>query len=313
MSIHNYDPAISWHEGSCVTVGVFDGVHLGHRALIDKTIELAKSKNLKSVALTFDPHPLALLKPEAAPKMVYDIQKRCELILECGIDEVVIIQFDKTMALQSAEQFVASVLVKSLNSKFVVVGQDFKFGHNREGDLSYLKLWGSKLGFEAVGISLVTDGLTRVSSTLLRSAIAEGNLSISYKIMSRNFSYIGEVIHGDSRGKEMGFPTANLKIDSNLVIPAQGVYCGYCFIGSQAKVAAISIGIRPTFVSDAPVSFEVYILDFTESLYGKSLEVFLVEKLREEIKFESVDDLLVQMKHDVERSVEIVSKLNIWQ
>lgn len=311
MSVRYFDPEIALDNDTCVTIGVFDGVHLGHQALLKKTVEEARARGLKSVALTFEPHPLALLKPEAAPKMIYDLQKRCDLIKSTGLDEVIVIRFDQSMAIQSAENFIFSVLVDNLKAKVVVVGEDFRFGNNREGDLGYLKLRGSKLGFKTIGIPLVTDGSKRVSSTLLRSGISAGNMADAYSMMLRYFSYSSRVIHGESRGAELGYPTANLIIDDKLVIPPNGIYAGFCFIDQEFKVAAVSIGIRPTFDDDNKLSFEIFIVDFTGNLYNRTIEIFFVERLRDEIKFESVDALMTQMRVDVEQSVEIIGKLKV--
>ena len=313
MYFKYFDSQHTTLEETCVTIGVFDGIHRGHTALLDATVNLSRQNGLKSICVTFDPHPLSLLKPDISPKLIYPLEKRCELIKDCGIDEVLVIKFDTVMARQSAQSFISNLLVDSLNVKAVVVGEDFKFGHNREGNLELLTQWGEKLGFKVLGLPLITDVIkNRISSTKLRTLILNGKVSLASELMGRYYSYKGKVVHGNKMGEKLGFPTANIFVNEGLVLPKNGIYAGYCNINNKKYVTAFSIGSRPTIDDVETVSFEAYIVDFDNNIYGIDLEVFLIDRLRDEIKFDSLEELVNQIKKDVEQTVQIVSKLNIW-
>jgi riboflavin kinase/FMN adenylyltransferase len=266
-----------------VAIGTFDGVHRGHQAVIDDA----------DTVLTFDPHPLEILHPAALPKLIMPFGVKRDVIEGLGVRELVVIPFDTEFAKRSAETFIEEVLIERLGAKRVSVGENFRFGAKAQGDPAML---GAESAFETRVVPLVeVDGET-VSSTRIRALIAAGDMEGARHCLGAPFMVEGEVVGGDQRGRELGFPTANLIPDDRLAIPGHGVYAAF----ANGIPAAVNVGVRPTFESGRGVLIETYLIDFEGDLYGTDLRVAFVARLRGEKRFPGVEELIAQMRADVE-------------
>jgi riboflavin kinase / FMN adenylyltransferase len=291
-------------KGSAVTIGAYDGVHLGHRALLGELNALAAEPGLASAVVTFDRHPAMVVRPESAPLLLTDLDQKLELLAGCGIDRTLVIPFDLERANETAEDFVAEVLVDAMGARVVVVGEDFHFGHGRKGNVALLEELGADLGFEVVGIELRGDGEV-VSSTRIRALVAEGRVDEAAVLLGRAHQVRGRVERGDARGgAELGFPTANVGVPREIAVPGDGVYAAwYRRSDGTRHRACVSIGHRPTFYDEgAPRLVEAYLLDFDGDLYGESAAVDFVAHLRPQVRFDSVEALVAQMNEDVEHT-----------
>jgi riboflavin kinase / FMN adenylyltransferase len=290
-------------SGTAVTIGAYDGVHLGHRALLRDLSQRATTAGLSTVVVTFDRHPAGVVRPESAPLQLTDLEQKLELLAACGVDRTLVIAFDRTRADETAEDFVKEVLVDTLSARLVVVGEDFHFGHGRKGNVALLRELGAEHGFEVVGATLTGDGSDTVSSTRIRTLVAEGDVAGAAKLLGRPHEVRGPVVRGDGRGGPgLGFPTANLQIGDDIALPADGIYAGYFTrADGTAHPAAISVGRRPTFYEPgtSPVLVEAYLLHFEGDLYGEPSRVSFVSRLRGDQRFDTVDALVAQMRRDV--------------
>jgi riboflavin kinase/FMN adenylyltransferase len=296
-----------------VTIGAYDGVHLGHRALLRDLSERAAAEGLSTVVVTFDRHPASVVRPDSAPKQLTSLEQKLELLAECGIDRTLVVPFDEVRADETAEEFVSEVLVDELGARLVVVGEDFHFGHGRKGNVELLRRLGADHGFEVVGVGLTDDGSEPVSSTRIRALIAAGDVAGAALLLGRPHEVRGPVVRGDGRGgPELGFPTANVAVDDDIALPADGIYAGY-FTRADGSVhpSAISVGRRPTFYEPgtAPVLVEAYLLHFDGDLYGEAARVSFHRHLRPELRFESVEALIAQMQADVEETERLLADL----
>jgi riboflavin kinase/FMN adenylyltransferase len=271
-----------------VAVGEFDGVHLGHREVIRGN----------DTVLTFEPHPLRVVRPEAAPKLLTSLAVKTELIAGLGVSEPVVIPFDERFARQSPQEFVDQVLVGRLQATHVSVGENFRFGHRAAGDTETLR---ADPRFETRVADLVEVDGEIVSSSHIRGLILAGEVELAARYLGAPFRFRGEVVHGDRRGRELGYPTANIVPDDALVCPGHGVYVARC----EDACAAVSIGVRPTFGTGRALLVEAYLVDRDVDLYGKTLRLEFLRRLRGERRFESVPSLVDQMRQDVERAREI--------
>jgi riboflavin kinase/FMN adenylyltransferase len=266
-----------------VAIGTFDGVHRGHQAVIEGA----------DTVLTFDPHPLEVLHPVAAPKLIMPFGVKRDVIEGLGVEELVVIPFDEDFAHHSAEDFIERVLLEKLDAKQVSVGENFRFGAKAKGDPVMLE---ARSEFRTRVVPLVeVDGET-VSSTRIRALVAAGEMEAARRCLGAPFMVEGEVVSGDQRGRELGFPTANIVPDDRLVIPGHGVYAAF----ANGVPAAVNVGVRPTFETGRGVLIETYLIDHEEDLYGKTLRVAFVERLRGERSYPNVEDLVEQMHRDVE-------------
>jgi riboflavin kinase/FMN adenylyltransferase len=293
--------------GSVVTIGAFDGVHLGHQALLRMVRKRAAERALPTALVTFDRHPAQVVRPESAPKLLTSLPQKLELLEATGlVDHAVVLTFDEQRRRESAEDFVTQVLEACLHARLVVVGADFHFGNGRRGNVALLERMGRDLGFDVVGLDLVraAEDADRVtySSTLVRQRLADGDVRGAAEILGRVHEVRGTVVEGDRRGRELGFPTANVAVPEEICLPAAGIYAG-TFTGTDgvARPAAISLGHRPTFYTDqAYLLLEAYLLDFNGDLYGQTASVGFVERIRAEERFDSVEALVAAMNRDVE-------------
>ena len=292
-------------EGSAITIGTFDGVHLGHKALLARAVGRAHDLDCLSVVLTWDKHPNEVVHPERVPPMIATPEHRNELLAERGPDLLVLLQFDHELSQWPPERFVEDVLVKGLSARAVFVGENWRFGKGASGNAALLQKLGTDLGFEVEPVPLEQAAGDRVSSSRIRKAVATGDVQLAGSLLGRPFDMDGVVVHGDARGQKLGFPTANVALDPKLVHPARGVYAGRARVGDVWHTAAINVGVNPTFGGDpasTPLRVEAFLLDFTGDLYSKPIRVEFHQRLRDEERFESADALIAQMHVDVERT-----------
>ncbi len=290
--------------GTAATIGAFDGVHLGHQALLRLVRREASARGLSSALVTFDRHPAQVVRPESAPKLLTTLDQKLELLEATGlVDSTLVLTFDETRRNESAEDFVAEVLVECLHARLVVVGADFHFGHQRRGNVELLTATGAAAGFEVVGLPLVEAAAGPVySSTAIRRLLADGDVGAAAELLGRPHEVRGVVIEGDRRGRELGYPTANVAIPDEICLPAAGIYAG-TFRGTDGvdREAAISLGRRPTFYAGGGhLLLEANLLDFAGDLYGQEAAVRFVARIRDEERFDSVPDLVEAIERDVE-------------
>lgn len=294
---------------TAVAIGVFDGVHVGHQAVSGEIVELAGQRNLIPLALTFDPHPLEFLDPDQAPLLLTSVEQRCELLGEMGIEIVGVLPFPQIRDL-APEVFAEEVIGDRLQAKAVAVGENFRFGLDRAGDTALLREVGSRLGIDVRVTSLVRElhGDT-ASSTRIRSLILVGDVEHAAVLLGRWFEMRGPVMHGDGRGKGIGFPTANVHVAERMATPATGVYAAFAGVEGVFHRAVVNIGSRPTF-GPGRMAVEAHLMDFEADLYGKTLALRFVARLRNERRFDSVDALVEQIGQDVEKGLGILSEVD---
>ena len=291
---------------SVVTIGVFDGVHRGHQQLIGRAVERGRERGLPSVLVTFDPHPAELVRPGSHPARLTTLRRRADLVAELGIDAFCVLPFTAEVARTPPPEFVHEVLVERLHAADVVVGRNFTFGHRAAGDVALLTKLGQRFGFGVEGLELITDDGITFSSTYVRSCIDAGDVVTAAVALGRPHRVEGVVVHGDRRGRELGFPTANISTAPYTALPADGVYAGRFVIGERALPAAISVGTNPTF-SGRVRTVEAYVLDVDEDFYGFEVALDLEHRLRGQERFSDVGALIAQMHRDVARTRELLS------
>lgn len=296
----------SW--GRCVvTIGVFDGVHRGHQLIIGRAVERARELGVPSVVLTFDPHPIEVVRPGSHPPMLTGTRDKAELVEQLGVDVFLVLPFTPEVMRLTADEFVHGVLVEALHVHSVVVGENFRYGNRGAGDLSTLVASGRRFGFTVDGVALAGDDDTTWSSTYIRSCVDAGDVTSAAGALGRDHRIEGVVVRGDQRGRELGYPTANLEPASYSAVPADGVYAGHLVRGGhsgraeQLLPAAISIGTNPTFAGRVR-RVEAFVLDFAGDLYGEHVGLSFATRLRDTLRFDGIEPLKEQMALDVERT-----------
>ncbi len=283
---------------SLVCIGIFDGVHLGHQALISAAKNYANESGLSLTICTFDPHPSAVVRPDQAPKLISDIAHRKALLTQYGVDHVEVVTFTPQLASLTPMEFSQEFLKDRLGAQMVVVGENFTYGRNISGDVNTLRENGNVLGFSVRVFDLVQSDGT-ISSTRIRELLLQGEAGAAARLLGRNFTLSGKVVRGDQRGRELGYPTANLEWDDQLLVPADGVYAGFLNVEGERHPAAISVGINPQFSGERQ-RVEAYVLNRSDlELYGASVDVEFVELIRRQEVFESLDGYLAQIAIDV--------------
>lgn len=295
-----------WHgrgvaNGVTATIGVFDGVHRGHQALIAHALEQARAAQRTAVVVTFDPNPLEVLRPEQAPTRLTSITRRCNLITELAVDAVEVLAFTTELAAMSAQDFTTQILQERMDVREVVIGEGFRFGHRAQGSADTLR----RAGLDVHEYSLVGEG-SPVSSTRIRAAVAQGDVSAAAGMLSRPTEVDGIVVRGQQRGRELGYPTANVAHHERAAVPADGVYAGRTEVAGRTFRAAISVGTNPTFEGNHR-TVEAYLLDFDEDIYDQHVRVEFVLRLRGMETFAGVAELVAQMDQDVARTREVVT------
>jgi riboflavin kinase/FMN adenylyltransferase len=284
--------------GRAVAVGTFDGVHLGHRRVIGSAVVAARSRGLPAAVVTFDPHPLEVLRPDDPPKLLTTTSVKIDRVRELGVDEMVVIPFTIEFSRLEPDRFCRDVLAGTLGARFVSVGENFRFGHGASGDPQLLRACGD---FETAVVPLLEVGGEPVSSSRIRRLVERGDVAAARELLGAPFELEGTVVEGDARGRELGIPTANVVPEPVALVPASGIYAG----AARGHAAAISVGVRPTFEPAGELLVEAYLLDFEGDLYGETLRLTFLERLRDEARFESADELARQMRRDVERVREL--------
>ncbi len=306
MSIEEDLSHFELDRDSTITIGVFDGVHRGHRHLIARLVREARGVGSLAGVVTFKNHPITVLRPGVEVRFLTDLDERVRLLNELGVDFVVPIRFDRELANLSSRDFLTQ-LYESLRMRRLIVGPDFAMGRDRDGTLDTLPAIGESIGFSFESVDLMTDSAGVVKSTTIRNRIAEGDVSRAAKLLGRNFAITGIVGHGEERGRELGFPTANLELGPDLMFPGDGIYATRAHLESGSYMAATSIGVRPTFDDVENRTIEAYLLDFSGDIYGQILRLEFVQHLRGEEKFDTLQALLDQMDEDVRQTRDMLT------
>jgi len=289
-------------RGTVLTLGVFDGLHLGHQRIMQTVVESAKINKSVPTVITFDPHPRAVLHPENSPPLLQTLDQRLANFEVLGIEQAIVIRFDKEFAALDAETFLRDIVYERLQAREVFLGKGFFFGKNRGGNIELLKRMSAQLGFFADEVAEVRLRGTRISSSKIRQLLADGKVNLARRMLGRPYGVEGQIIHGFERGRTIGFPTANLK-PHNRVIPKYGVYATATLIDNEWHRSITNVGIRPTFEGDKEPSIESYVFDFDGDLYGDVLRVRFLHRIRDERKFNGIDELRAQIERDTRRAL----------
>ena len=295
-------------DRSVVTIGAYDGLHRGHIAVISSVVERARKVGQRSAVVTFNRHPASVVRPESAPLLITSLEQRIELLRETGVDAVVVLEFDEAAASEEAEDFINRVFVDGLAASEIIVGEDFHFGRGRRGNVELLSTMGNEHDFVVTPLSLRTTETSEViSSTAIRTALRRGDLDGASNMLGRTVVISGRVVHGDERGRTIGFPTANVDVDERFILPADGVYAAWCLTEAGGRYScAVNIGKRPTFYGTADRSLvECHLLDFLGDLYDQVLIVEFAARLRDEQRFDGLEALTTQLQIDVAQAREI--------
>lgn len=310
MKIFRNIDEIKFDKQTVLTLGTFDGIHLGHQQIIKRVLECSEENKLRNLIITFHPHPRKVINPEMQLKLLTTNEEQISILEKLGIQNLFIVNFTKQFSQLTPDEFIKNYLVDKIGLRRIVIGYDHHFGKGRGGDVEFLLASGKKYGFEVLQIQpFIIDNET-VSSTKIRAALEVGDLKKVNKMLGRYYSFSGVVVEGDKRGRELGYPTANIKLsDEDKMLPQIGIYAVLVEIDGIEYKALLSIGKRPTFYNDGKVVPEVYIYDFNNDIYGKEIKVNLIQKLRGEEKFNSAEELIRQMNIDKENGLKILNQI----
>lgn len=292
-------------RGSCVCIGNFDGVHIGHQTIIKRAKAEAQGEGRNTIVYTFWPHPTQVFAPKSAPKMIQTQEQKIKSLQELGVAAIVFEPFTLDFSRLSAEQFFQEILVKRLDAKCIHVGYNFTFGYHRQGTVDHLRGWGKKAGMHVAIEAPIFYGETLVSSSAIRRLLSNGDVEEAATLLGRLYDYTGKVVAGDSRGRTLGFPTANLDGYNDMIL-SEGVYATWAQVDGVTYPSVSNVGRNPTFIGDRPVHVETHILDFNGELYGKEMSVRFVKRLRGEQSFASVDALRLQIERDIAESRQVL-------
>ncbi|MFV0391411.1 MAG: bifunctional riboflavin kinase/FAD synthetase [Paludibacteraceae bacterium] len=301
MYIYKNNDAISWDR--CVaTVGFFDGVHGGHRFLLNEVVKEARDRQMIAVVITFNEHPRKVLKSDFQPRLLTTLEEKLELIVSTGIDACVVLDFTTEFSKMSAKEFFSTVLRDKLHVETLFVGYDHRFGYNREDGYPEYSKYGNELNIKVIQSKQYTvESGEHFSSSQIRNALSDGDIMLANTVLTYPYTFIGKVIGGYKNGRKIGFPTANIWFDSKeKIIPAVGVYAVYVYIKGKRYKGMMNIGYRPTFSSDEPLSLEVHILDFESDIYDQKIKIECICRIRDEMKFNGIEELIEQLKKDKE-------------
>ncbi len=293
---------------SVVSVGTFDGIHLGHQKLINKVLNISKSKNLKSIVLTFNPHPRAVLNNENAIKLLTTQEEKNKIFRSYQIDYLITQDFSKSFSKLSPMEFIRDILIKKLNVKHVVIGYDHHFGNNRNANSDHLSDFAKDFGFDVSKVEAYNKNTVSISSTKIRNLILKGKINEANDLLGYQFILTGKVVNGLGRGKNLGFPTANILIDTQKIKPGNGVYLISSIINERNVYGMMNVGYNPTFI-DKGYSIEIHFLEFNQDLYEKKISISLIKKVREEKKFDSAHHLALQLEEDKKKCFELITNL----
>ncbi|MCR6638948.1 MAG: bifunctional riboflavin kinase/FAD synthetase [Sporocytophaga sp.] len=310
MKVYNSPDEFQKLPNAIVTIGTFDGVHLGHRKILNRLKETSKEENGESVVITFWPHPRKVLQGVDSFKLLLTLDEKIEMIASCGIDHLLLIPFTKEFSSTTSEDFIQKILIDKIGTKKLVIGYDHKFGKNREGSFEYLKENASRIGFQVEEIPREDIEHNAISSTAIREALSKNNVSKASTLLGRPYSVKGKVVEGKKLGRELGYPTANIEVeDPEKILPADGIYTVLVKVAGKIYGGMLSLGFNPT-VEGKGRSMEVHIFDFNKNIYGETVEVSFLEFLRFEAKFPNLEALIEQLKEDEKHSRTILEKSN---
>lgn len=297
-------------ENTAVTIGTFDGLHIGHQNILNVLNNKAKQNNCRTFVVTFEPHPRLVLSKENGIKILTPINEKIKVFENSGVENLLIVNFTKEFSRQTSVEFIENLIIDKIGAKEIVIGYDHKFGKDRGGDESTFRRLADKHNFELTVVSAKTINDEIVSSTKIRHALINGDLDKVNSYLNRNYFIFGKVVKGAGRGKTLGFPTANIQLfDEKKLIPKTGVYAVRCLIAGKTVFGVMNIGVRPTFENlDEPV-IEVHLFDFNKDIYGESIELELLKRIRDEKKYSSKEELVNQIEKDKKHAVEIINKL----
>lgn len=308
MYIYKHNDAVPWDK--CVaTVGFFDGVHGGHRFLLNEVIEEARRQQSISVVVTFNEHPRKILKSDYQPRLLTTLEEKLELLDSTGIDACVVLDFSKEMSLFSAKEFIRNILSEKLKVSTLFVGHDHRFGHNREDGFEEYKLYGTELYMDVIQAErFVLDGDEHFSSSQIRKALTTGDIALANTLLTYPYTFVGKVIGGYKNGRKIGFPTANMWFENKeKIIPAVGVYAVQVYVKGHSYKGMMNIGYRPTFSADDQLSMEVHIIDFEADIYDQTIKIECIYRIRNEKKFNGVAELIEQLQKDKETVQQLLS------
>ncbi|OGU70343.1 MAG: riboflavin biosynthesis protein RibF [Ignavibacteria bacterium RBG_16_34_14] len=310
MQVYNDLFSIKKDENTVVTIGTFDGIHLGHQEIIEKVRKKAVELRARSFLVTFNPHPRNVLTGQSSLKVLSTLNEKEQVLEKLGIENLFVINFTKEFSQLPAEKFFSDYIINGIGLKEIVIGYDFRFGRGRGGGIETLIEMGEKNNFKVYKVGEVALNKDKISSTEIRKALTDGNIRYSNELLGRYYSFSGIVVHGDNRGRALGFPTANIKIDDeDKLLPALGIYVVEFFVKGNKYYGLLSVGKRPTFYNEGNIIPEVYVYDFDEDIYDEFVTVNVIERLRGEEKFSSVENLVIQMNKDKEAGLEILRKI----
>ena len=308
MKIFNNIQSYSPEKESILTIGTFDGVHIGHNKILTKLVEESKKNNLSSLIMTFFPHPRMVLQKSQEIKMIDTIDEKIHLFEKTGVDNLIIQPFDENFSKIRAKEFVEEILVKKLKIKHIIIGYDHRFGKDREASVDDLKKFGLNYMFTVEEIAAQEIHSIAISSTKIRNAILKGEIKKCNEYLGRNFMLTGEVVHGDGLGKKIYFPTANIEIpETYKIIPKNGVYLVKAIINSEIYFGMMNIGVRPT-IGGKNKSLEIHFFNFKDNIYNKTISVEIICKIRDEEEFSSIDELKIQLKKDEQFCLKLINK-----
>ena len=307
--VHSLSELQSAPNAACVAIGMFDGVHLGHQQVIRQTVTDAHQHEATSLCVTFDRHPATIVNPSSAPRLIQSLPQRLAAIETLDIDATLLLEFNESLRHVAAANFIENLQHGLGDIKSICVGAKFVFGHDRQGDVEFLRTLGDQSGFRVHGLAAVALDSKTISSTRIREAITSGRLDGATQMLGREYALAGKVIRGDKRGRELSFPTANLDC-ADLCLPPHGVYAAHATVNGHAHRAAVNIGHRPTVADITPtLHIEAHLLDFEGDLYGQHMELTFVEKLRDEQKFDSLNSLKAQISTDIQSVRNVFAQL----
>ena len=308
MKIFNNIQSYSSEKESILTIGTFDGVHIGHNKILTKLVEESKKNNLSSLIMTFFPHPRMVLQKSQEIKMINTMDEKIHLFEKTGVDNLIIQPFDENFSKIRAKKFVEEILVKKLKIKHIIIGYDHRFGKDREASVDDLKKFGLNYMFTVEEIAAQEIHSIAISSTKIRNAILKGEIKKCNEYLGRNFMLTGEVVHGDGLGKKINFPTANIEIpETYKIIPKNGVYLVKAIINSEIYFGMMNIGVRPT-IGGKNKSLEIHFFNFKDNIYNKTISVEIICKIRDEEEFSSIDELKIQLKKDEQFCLKLINK-----
>lgn len=298
-------------DKTILTIGTFDGVHRGHQEIIKKLVEISRTESLRNLVVTFSPHPRKVINPEFVTKLLTTQDEQTKILNQFGVENHLIINFTKSFSELTSFQFIKEYIVEKIGVKKIIIGHDHHFGKAREGNVEFLKSISNEFGFDVIEISPLKLGSILVSSSVIRKELQNGNIALANQMLGRNYFFSGQVVNGDGRGRTLGYPTANIRLDDeDKLLPMIGIYAVFVFIDEIKHNGLLSIGKRPTFYNDGIIVPEVYIYDFHSVIYGKKVKVEILEKIRDEKKFNSAEELINQMNLDKQNGLKIFNQLN---